>query len=46
LAIWFQPGVIQRINPNETLDMGTITSSPTRVNLGARVVLTSVKVLP
>jgi len=46
VPVWFQPGVIQRINPNETLDMGTITSSPTRVNLGARVVLTSVKVLP
>jgi len=46
VPVWFQPGVIQRINPKETLDMGTITSSPTRVNLGARVVLTSVKVLP
>jgi hypothetical protein len=46
IPVWFQPGVIQRINPKETLDMGTITVSPTRVNLGARVILTSVKVLP
>jgi len=46
IPVWFQPGVIQRIDPSETLDMGTITSSPTRVNLGAKVVLTSVTVLP
>lgn len=46
IPVWFQPGVIQRIDPKETLDMGTITVSPTRVNLGARVVLTSVTVLP
>ena len=46
IPVWFQPGVIQRIDPKETLDMGTITVSPTRVNLGAKVVLTSVKVLP
>lgn len=46
IPVWFQPGVIQRIDPKETLDMGTITVSPTRVNLGAKVVLTVVKVLP
>ena len=46
IPVWFQPGVIQRIDPKETLDMGTITVSPTRVNLGAKVVLTAVKVLP
>ena len=46
IPVWFQPGVIQRIDPKETLDMGTITVSPTRVNLGAKVVLTSVTVLP
>lgn len=46
IPVWFQPGVIQRINPQETLDMGELTVSPTRVNLGAKVVLTSVTVLP
>jgi hypothetical protein len=46
VPVWFQPGVIQRINPKETLDMGEVTVSPTRVNLGAKVVLTSVTVLP
>jgi hypothetical protein len=46
IPVWFQPGVIQRINPKETVDVGEITVSPTKVNLGARVVLTSVTVLP
>ena len=45
IPVWFQPGVIQRIDPNQTLDMGTISVSPTHVDLGARVVLKAVTVL-
>jgi len=46
VPVWFQPGSIQRINPQETMDMGEITVSPTHVNVGARVILKSVTVLP
>jgi hypothetical protein len=46
IPVWFQPGAIQHINPQETVDMGQITVSPTHVDVGARVILTSVKVVP
>jgi hypothetical protein len=45
IPVWFQPGAIQRIDPNQNLDMGTISVSPTHVDLGAKVVLTAVTVL-
>jgi hypothetical protein len=44
--VWFQPGKIQRIMPGETLAVGTISVSPTHVDAGARVILTSVTPLP
>ena len=44
--MWSQAGVIQRINPGETLDVGEVSVSPTKVDAGARVILKSVTILP
>jgi hypothetical protein len=46
IPMWFQPGSIPRILPNETIDLGELVTTPTKLNLGARVILTSVTVLP
>ena len=46
VMIWDRAGTIQRIMPNETVEVGDVGVSPTHVDVGARVVLTSVTVLP
>ena len=46
IPAWKQAGSIARIMPGETVDVGRVFVTPTRVNLGARIVLTAVTVLP
>lgn len=46
VMMWAQRGVIQRIMPNETVEVGEVGVSPTHVDVGAKVVLTSVTVVP
>jgi hypothetical protein len=46
VMVWFQPGLIQRITPGESVEVGTVGVTPTHVDQGARVILTSVKVVP
>jgi hypothetical protein len=44
--VWFQRETIQRIAPGQTVDVGEVSTSPTHVDKGARVILTSVTVVP
>jgi hypothetical protein len=46
IPVWSQPGLIQRIMPGETVEVGQISVSPTHVDHGARVILKSVNILP
>lgn len=44
--VWDFPSKIARIAPNETVAVGQVGVSPVPVNLGAKVVLTAVTVVP
>ena len=46
IPVWMQPMVIARLDPNQTVDLGQVTVSPTRLDLGAKVVLTQADILP
>jgi len=46
ILLWDREGVIQRIEPGQTLDVGEVSVSPTHVDVGAKVVLKSVTILP
>jgi hypothetical protein len=46
VMVWDHATTVGRIMPNETVDLGEVSVSPTHVDLGAKVVLTSVTVLP
>jgi len=45
IPVWKQAVVIPRIAPNETLDLGEVTVTPTQLRLGALIVLSGVTVL-
>ena len=45
IPVWKQAVVIPRIAPNETLDLGDITVTPTQLRLGAVIVLSGVDIL-
>jgi hypothetical protein len=46
IMVWDQVRTVERIMPNETVDLGDVSVSPTHVDLGAKVVFTAVTVLP
>ena len=45
IPIWKQPLVIQRIEPNQTLDLGQVTVTPTELRLGAKIIFSAITVL-
>jgi hypothetical protein len=44
--VWSHVDSIGRIMPNETLDLGEVGVSPVRLDIGARVVVTALAILP
>jgi len=46
IPVWFYPDSIGSLMPNQTLDLGEVSTTPTHVDAGARVILKSVSILP
>lgn len=46
IPVWFHPDSILRLAPNETVDAGEVSVTPTHVDVGARVILKTVVVVP
>jgi hypothetical protein len=46
IPVWKQLMVLPRLDPNTTVDLGQVTVSPTKLELGALIVLTQADILP
>jgi hypothetical protein len=46
IPVWKQLRVLPRLDPNTTVDLGQVIVSPTKLELGAQIVLTKADILP
>jgi hypothetical protein len=46
IPVWKQLMVLPRLDPNTTVDLGQVIVSPTKLELGAQIVLTKADILP
>jgi hypothetical protein len=46
VLLWFHYDSLQSLKPNETIDLGDVTTTPTHIDVGARVIISRMIVLP